>query len=122
MRTRVTTLLLLGALSIAPAVVLAAGQATAASTMPAKHAAKSTTATHASRGVVKSIDDSSLVITRPGKKASEMTFTLNASTHREGNVAVGAPISVRYREDGSTNVATAITGKAVAHSKASVKK
>jgi hypothetical protein len=65
--------------------------------------------THATSGVVKSVDDSTLVITKGGKKPEDMTFTLNANTHKEGAVAVGAPVSVRYHEDGKTHVATAVS-------------
>jgi hypothetical protein len=74
----------------------------------AKHA---TAANHATTGVVKSVDANTLVITRPGKKGGEMTFTLNPSTHREGTVEVGSNVSVRYQEDGSSRVATAITAR-----------
>ena len=77
--------------------------------------------THATRGVVKSVDDSSLVITRHGKKPEDMTFTLNGSTHKEGAVAVGAPVSVRYQESGKTYIATAVSVEQP-HSKASTKK
>ncbi len=49
-----------------------------------------------------------MVITRSGKQAGEMTFDLNASTHREGAIHVGAPVSVRYRDNGGMHVATAI--------------
>lgn len=38
-----------------------------------------------------------------------MTFAISADTHREGTLAVGAPVAVRYREDGKTYIATAIT-------------
>ena len=60
-------------------------------------------------GVVKSVDDSTLVITKGGKKPEDMTFMLNANTHKEGAVAAGVPVSVRYHEDGKTHVATAVT-------------
>ena len=77
-----------------------------------KEAAKTTAKaapTHAKRGVVKSVDESTLVITKAGKKAEEMSFMLNANTHKEGAVAVGSPVSVRYHEDGKTHVATAVS-------------
>ncbi|MGE0450636.1 MAG: hypothetical protein AB7Q29_13775 [Vicinamibacterales bacterium] len=64
---------------------------------------------HATTGVIKSIDDTRLVITRAGKHG-DMTFGLNGSTHRYGTLDVGAPVSVRYQEDASgAPVATAIT-------------
>ena len=57
---------------------------------------------------MKSIDDATLVLAHGGKKNADMTFTLNGSTQKDGAIAVGSPVSVRYREDGKTNVATAI--------------
>jgi hypothetical protein len=60
---------------------------------------------------VKSVDDSTLVITRTGKAGGEMTFALDPATHRQGTVVVGTPVAVRYREDGKTYVATAITAQ-----------
>jgi hypothetical protein len=65
--------------------------------------------THAIRGVVRSIADSSLTIAVRGKKAGELTFVLVPATHREGVPSVGATVSVRYRRDGNRLVATAIS-------------
>jgi hypothetical protein len=67
--------------------------------------------THAVRGVVKSIGKSSLVITGSGKRAGEMTFVLGPSTHREGELTVGATVSVRYRLEGPTLMATAVSAQ-----------
>lgn len=77
----------------------------------AKHASSRAVPTHATRGVVKSMDAGTLVITRTGKMHGEMTFVLNPTTHLQGTVAVGTPVSVRYREDAKTFVATAITAQ-----------
>jgi len=99
MRTQITAALLVAALGAVPATGFAATQTKAQTPV---------VATHATRGIVKSVDASTLVITRTGGHQAEMTFALNAWTHSEGTIAVGAPISVRYREDGKTNVATAI--------------
>ena len=81
--------------------------------MPAKAAAAKnvTAASHATTGVVKSVDANTLVITRPGKKGGEMTFAVNSSTHREGAVEIGSNVSVRYQQEGSSRVATAITAR-----------
>jgi len=92
-----------------------AGFATTRQAPPAaaKKEATSTAAkaapTHATKGVVKSVDDSTLVIAHKDKKGEEMTFMLNGSTHKEGAVAVGAPVSVRYTDNGKTHVATAVS-------------
>ena len=87
--------------------------AMAQTSKPASTAAKpATAATHSVQGVVKSVDASSLVITRSGKKGGEMSFTLAPSTHQEGQIAAGSTVSVRYRMDGSSMVATAVNAEA----------
>jgi len=111
MRNYIATAVLAAAVMAVPVV----GFATTPQAPPAaakKEATKTTTKaapTHATTGVVKSVDDSTLVITKSGKKPEEMTFILNGNTHKEGAVAAGAPVSVRYHEDGKTHVATAVT-------------
>jgi len=116
MRKNIATAALAAAVIAMPIAGFAAtGQAAPAAAKPAaaKKEATSNTAkaapTHATKGVVKSVDDSSLVITRHGKKPEDMTFTMNANTHKEGAVAVGSPVSVRYQESGTTHVATAVS-------------
>ena len=104
---RIGMVLLVGALALLPT----AGFAANAQTTAAKHPAKAAGARHATTGVVKSIDATTLVITRPGKKAQEMTFVLDPSTHREGTVAVGSTVSVRYREQGNTHIASALMAR-----------
>jgi hypothetical protein len=104
---RVVMGLLVGALAAVPAAGFAAPAANAQTTA-AKRPAKAAAARHATTGVVKSIDDKTLVITRPGKNGREMTFALDPSTQREGTVAVGSTVSVRYREEGKTHVASAL--------------
>ena len=95
------------ALAFVVACSAAAGTTIAAQAKPAK-AAKSTVATHSTSGTVKSIDGSTLVITRPGQK-NEMTFTVNSSTQKDSTVAVGSHVTVRYQSEGKSMVATAIT-------------
>ena len=123
MRKYIATAALAAAVITVPVV----GFATTRQAAPAaaKKEATSTTTkaapTHATKGVVKSVDDSTLVITHKDKKGEEMTFTLNGSTHKEGAVAVGAPVSVRYTDDGKTHVATAVSVEQP-HEKTSTKK
>lgn len=64
-------------------------------------------ATHATRGIVKSIDASTLVIMRIAHRG-EMTFAVSPSTRLEGDIIVGSTVSVRYREEGKRHVATAV--------------
>jgi len=76
-----------------------------------KHASTHAAPTHATKGVVKSVDANTLVISHKGKTGGDMTFALNPATHLQGSVAVGASVDVRYREDGKTYVATAVTAQ-----------
>ncbi|HEX2465987.1 MAG TPA: hypothetical protein VHR17_15295 [Thermoanaerobaculia bacterium] len=112
MRITATKCLLAATLAIVPATLFAAAP-------PAKAPAKATTshptkpamADHATTGVVKSVNATGLTITRSGKEAGEMSFVLNSSTKRDGKIEVGAPVSVRYRENGASHVATAISAQ-----------
>jgi hypothetical protein len=115
MRSNTTRALLMAALWIAPVAVFAAPPPKSSS--PAHHPASSTKtamADHATMGVVKSVNATALTITRSGKDAGEMTFVLNSTTKRDGKIEVGSPVSVRYKENGTSHVATAITAQ---HSK-----
>ena len=76
--------------------------------------ASSSQAMHATKGVVKSMDATKLVIRR-SSSGSDMSFTLNPSTEREGNVKVGSTVEVRYRTEANRRIATVV---AAAHSKA----
>src|SRR5690349_14788198 len=112
MRKVLTTFALLAALAVTGAAQAAQstgtakkGSTAAASSSTAKPAAA---ASHSVKGVVKSMDASSLVITKSGKSGGDMTFTVNADTKKDGAPAVGSNVSVRYRTEGSTNVATAV--------------
>lgn len=73
---------------------------------PAAKAAK--VASHSTSGVVKSVDANTLVITRGGK---DTTFALNGSTQKDGSIANGANVTVRYEMDGKSMVATAVTAR-----------
>jgi hypothetical protein len=112
----VAALALAGGIALVPATGFAAQSA-----KPQKEA-KHSSASHATAGTVKSIDANTMVITRSGKEAGDMTFQLNTSTHRSGTVEVGSVVSVRYQEEGTNRVATAITAQnskqaAAAHNK-----
>jgi hypothetical protein len=66
-------------------------------------------ASHSTTGTVKSVDGTSLVITRASGTPKEMTFVLNDSTQKKGAIATGAAVDVRYKTEGKSNVATAVT-------------
>lgn len=65
--------------------------------------------THAIRGIVKAIGSSYVVITAgSGKKTHDMTIVLTPSTQIEGEPSIGTTVSIRYRLDRRTAVATAV--------------
>lgn len=70
---------------------------------------------HSVSGVVKTIEKTRLVITRQGKSPVEMTFDVNQSTLREGVIAVGAKVQVRFRGDGHDHPALATAILAAPH-------
>jgi hypothetical protein len=111
---------LLGVLVTVPAVGMAqtptAKPATTSAVKPAAAAQPATKTTvakapvaHATKGVVKSVDASSLVITRTGAKAKDMTFVLDSATVKTGTPTVGATVQVRYKTDAKQNIATAVS-------------
>jgi hypothetical protein len=97
------------ALLAAPA-LLAQGHASAPAPAPPVSQSPAPVPDHSVSGVVKFVDSTRLVITRTGKTPVEMTFSVNASTQKEGAIAAGAKVQVRFRGDthAHTAVATAI--------------
>ncbi|HEY7445415.1 MAG TPA: hypothetical protein VH701_23510 [Vicinamibacterales bacterium] len=104
MRKQLAAIFVLGALAPAqPAVSVQSGQPSEI----CAPAPRPTSAIHATRGVVKAIGETMLVVSRP-RNYGDIMFTLSSATHRDGKIVVGSTVSVRYREDGKTHVATAI--------------
>jgi hypothetical protein len=124
MRTVFTTIVLAAVLVTAGAASAAVPQtaSTKKSASPTSAAKPAAAASHSVKGVVKSIDASSLVITKSGKAGGDMTFTLNADTKLDGAPAVGSPVSVRYRSEGGAMVATAVTAQPAKAAKTQAKK
>lgn len=106
MRHIAGTLVLVGALAVA-------GSAFAAVLQSASSSAKKTAtpASHTVKGTVKSLDDSTLVLSP--KKSSEMTFVVDINTAKQGSPTVGSEVSVKYHNEGKTMMATAITAQPV---------
>jgi hypothetical protein len=65
------------------------------------------TAVHTTRGVVKSVDSKAIVVARP-KGRGDITFKVRPSLHRDGTIAVGSDVSVRYEDEGNEHVAIAV--------------
>jgi hypothetical protein len=102
------------ALAIAIAVMMSSRTAAVAVVDASKNQDRSTSkpamplGTHAVRGIVRSVDARSLVIARSLQRSSDMTFVLRPSTEREGTIAAGAIVSVRYIPEDHTLIATAV--------------
>jgi len=110
MRQFMTALALVAACSMVAVTTTGAQAKPAGKKTEAKAAAKpAAMATHSTTGTVKSIDSNTLVISKPGKKGGDMTFTVNGSTQKDGTVGVGSNVTVRYQNEGKTMVATAIS-------------
>lgn len=113
MKINIKTIAFVGAIALVPALTFAQAKtapktaAKTAATAPAKPAA-----THATNGIVKSSDATSLVTTKTAKDTKTETFVLNAATVTKGTIAPGARVSVRYRTEGTQNIATAVTVQA----------
>ena len=80
---------------------------------PAQHASPKEIATHATKGVIKAVSSTTLVVTthRAGKR-TDTTFVLTPSTHKEGALAAGSTVEIRYRTDGKQRIATAVSVEA----------
>jgi hypothetical protein len=63
-------------------------------------------------GTIKSIAADSLVVAhKVGAKEQETTFVLNADTKKEGDMKVGAKVTVHYKVEAGQNIATIVTAK-----------
>ena len=102
MRTTRIAALVLGTL-------LASAAAFAAAPVPQTAAKKTPAAsTHVTKGVVKSVGATHLVIEHgSGKKAQQMTFLLDATTERPADIGVGSTVEVHYK--GAGTAMTAVT-------------
>ncbi len=114
MRTLGIAALAAGAMLALPTAGFAASAATPGQTATAPKALKGAKGTkaataHSVRGVVKSMDANTLVVERgTGKNKKEMTFALDSSTHRTGDINVGSTVAVRYTGDAAKMTATNI--------------
>jgi hypothetical protein len=69
------------------------------------------TSTHAVRGLLKLVSAGTLVIARGGRNAGDLTFVVTPATLRQGTLAAGTTVSVRYRVEGTALVAIAVTAR-----------
>jgi hypothetical protein len=120
-----TAAMVLGVMLAVPMTGLAAPAAVPGQTKSTAPKSVRPAKTHSARGVVKSIDANNLVIERTGKKKKELTFALDGTTHRAGDINVGSRVAVRYKNDASRLMAVdvqPVTAKARAKGKAAARK
>lgn len=101
---------LFGGVVFAVAMSAMTGVATVALKAEAR-AEKQARATATSKGVLKTIDDSSVVIVPSDNKKVEASFAVSASTTRSGALAAGDQVTVTYYFEAGKRVATAVVGK-----------
>ena len=86
-----------------------AGDRASAESTTTKKADTAATHTHTAKGVVKSMDATSLVVTEKGK---DVSYVLDPSTKKEGDPAVGSTVTVMYKTEGTQHVATDVKAAA----------
>lgn len=94
-------------LTLWPTLAAAAPQTTSARNTPAPQTAKD--ATHATNGIVTSMNATTLVIAKSTTSTKTQTFALTPATAKKGDLKVGVRVEVRYRAEGAKNIATAVT-------------
>ena|SRR5947207_2023194 len=117
MITRKIMALATGAMLIASMGVFAQTKAPASQTKGAAKAPAASTKSKAAptkqaTGTIVSADASKLVIKKPGAKGEDMTFMLDASTAKKGDMTPGAKATVKYHAEGGQNMATSVTAAA----------
>lgn len=74
-------------------------------------AAQTSPATATRKGVIKKVDDTTLVLQPADAKNTQATYSLSADTKRTGNLAVGDEVVISYHYEHGKVIVTAVTGK-----------
>jgi hypothetical protein len=73
----------------------------------------SSSAKHVAVGTITSIDANQVVITEKVKgKDQPMTFKLDSSSQKSGNLANGSAVTIQYRTENNQNIVTTIRQRA----------
>src|SRR5262245_35069802 len=108
MRQMRTAAMVLGAIFAVPLVGFA-GVGAPGAPAQTKVAAAKPAATHSFEGVVKSIDPTTLIVEKgTGKGKKDMTFALDSTTVKSGDITVGSTVAVRYRTEASKLMAVSV--------------
>ena len=72
-------------------------------------AQKKSSGKHVAVGTISSIDSNQVVVSEKVKgKDQTMTYSFDSATQKSGNLAVGTPVTVQYRNENSKNIATTV--------------
>jgi hypothetical protein len=105
------------ALSLAAQTPAAPATSAKADAKPNSGTKAASTSVYSAKGVVKSIDGSTLVLTeKSGKKkrSRDVHFVLDSAVQKDANIAAGSTVRVKYHNDAKKHVVTEIregTGK-----------
>jgi hypothetical protein len=109
MRNVRSAIVLFSALTVSVPAFAASRASDPPKTAAATHSTAAAVSTHATKGTIKSVDANTLVIARSPKSKQAMRFELNPSTQRQGNLAVGSTVEVRYRTEANKKIATVVS-------------
>src|SRR5262245_41995877 len=70
--------------------------------------------TSTSKGIIKSLNDTTIVILPADNRNMEVTFKLTSATTRSGELSTGEVVTVTYYFEQGQRVATLLAGKATA--------
>jgi hypothetical protein len=93
--------------ALAVALALALGGSVTSTIVSAQTAQVSATR----KGVVKKIDDTTLVFAPVDAKKTEVTYVLSAETKRSGTLAVGDEVAISYHYEHGKVIVTQVTGR-----------
>jgi hypothetical protein len=112
MRQMMMALALLGAVTTGAYAQTSTGAKPKAKSTTTTAAKPAAAASHSVKGTVKAMDANMLTVTTSGKEKSDLMVMLNASTTKEGPLAVGSTVSVHYKEENGQKIATAVKATA----------
>jgi hypothetical protein len=74
-------------------------------------AAQTAPATATRKGVIKKLDDTTLILQPADAKNTEATYTLSSETKRTGRLAAGEEVVISYHYERGKVIVTAVAGK-----------
>ena len=119
MRQMMMALALLGAVTTGAYAQTSTGAKPKAKSTTTTAAKPAAAASHSVHGTVKAVDANMLTVTPSGKDKTDVMVMMNTSTQKEGPLAVGSTVSLRYHEENGQKIATAVKATAAKTKEAS---